>query len=39
VVETVPEPLPHIDVEKLGRISVKGAGHRVTGQANRQSRT
>jgi transposase InsO family protein len=31
--------LLHIDVEKLGRISVKGAGHRVTGTANRQSRT
>jgi transposase InsO family protein/transposase len=31
--------LLHIDVKKLGRISVKGAGHRVTGQANRQSRT
>jgi len=31
--------LLHIDVKKLGRIGVKGAGHRVTGQANRQSRT
>jgi transposase InsO family protein/transposase len=31
--------LLHIDVKKLGRISVKGAGHRVTGMANRQSRT
>jgi len=30
--------LLHIDVKKLGRISVKGAGHRVTGRANRQSR-
>ena len=29
--------LLHIDVKKLGRISVKGAGHRVTGEANRQS--
>jgi transposase InsO family protein len=29
--------LLHIDVKKLGRISVKGAGHRVTGNANRQS--
>jgi transposase InsO family protein len=31
--------LVHIDVKKLGRISVKGAGHRVTGMANRRSRT
>jgi transposase InsO family protein len=31
--------LLHIDVKKLGRISVKGAGHRVTGEANRQSKT
>jgi transposase InsO family protein len=29
--------LLHIDVKKLGRISAKGAGHRVTGEANRQS--
>jgi hypothetical protein len=29
--------LLHIDVKKLGRISIKGAGHRVTGEANRQS--
>jgi transposase InsO family protein len=30
--------LLHIDVKRLGRISVKGAGHRVTGRANRRSR-
>jgi transposase InsO family protein/transposase len=30
--------LLHIDVKKLGRISAKGAGHRVTGKPNRQSR-
>jgi transposase InsO family protein/transposase len=29
--------LLHIDVKKLGRISVKGAGHRVTGKTQRQS--
>jgi transposase InsO family protein len=29
--------LLHIDIKKLGRISVKGAGHRVTGPTNRQS--
>jgi transposase InsO family protein len=29
--------LLHIDVKKLGRISAKGAGHRVTGPTNRQS--
>jgi transposase InsO family protein len=34
-----PGELLHIDVKKLGRISVKGAGHRVTGMANRRSRT
>jgi transposase len=34
-----PGELVHLDIKKLGRISVKGAGHRVTGQANRQSRT
>jgi len=33
-----PGELLHIDVKKLGRISVKGAGHRVTGEANRKSR-
>jgi transposase InsO family protein len=33
-----PGELLHIDVKKLGRISIKGAGHRVTGCANRQSR-
>ena len=31
--------LVHVDVKKLGRISVRGAGHRVTGMRNRQSRT
>jgi transposase len=30
--------LLHIDVKKLGRISAKGAGHRVTGPTNRQSK-
>jgi transposase InsO family protein/transposase len=30
--------LVHIDVKKLGRIGVKGAGHRITGMANRRSR-
>jgi transposase InsO family protein len=30
--------LLHIDVKKLGRISIKGAGHRVTGKPNSQSR-
>jgi transposase InsO family protein len=34
-----PGELLHIDVKKLGRISVKGAGHRVTGRSNRQSQT
>jgi transposase len=34
-----PGELVHLDIKKLGRISVKGAGHRVTGQANRRSRT
>ena len=29
--------LLHVDVKKLGRISVKGAGHRVMGETNRQS--
>jgi transposase InsO family protein len=33
-----PGELLHIDVKKLGRISVKGAGHRVTGEAHRKSR-
>jgi transposase len=32
-----PGELLHIDVKKLGRISAKGAGHRVTGRSNRQS--
>jgi hypothetical protein len=32
-----PGELVHIDVKKLGRISAKGAGHRVTGPTNRQS--
>jgi transposase InsO family protein len=30
--------LLHIDVKRLGRISMKGAGHRVTGRASRRSR-
>jgi transposase InsO family protein len=29
-----PGELVHIDVKKLGRISTRGAGHRVTGQRN-----
>jgi transposase len=29
-----PGELIHIDVKKLGRISAKGAGHRVTGRRN-----
>jgi transposase InsO family protein len=33
-----PGELLHIDVKKLGRISARGAGWRVTGRANRQSR-
>jgi transposase InsO family protein len=33
-----PGELLHIDVKRLGRISVKGAGHRVTGWANKRSR-
>jgi transposase InsO family protein len=33
-----PGELVHVDVKKLGRISSKGAGHRVTGKANRTSR-
>jgi len=32
-----PGELLHIDVKKLGRISARGAGHRVTGRANRKS--
>jgi transposase len=32
-----PGELIHIDVKKLGRISAKGAGHRVTGKATRRS--
>jgi transposase InsO family protein len=31
-----PGELIHIDVKKLGRISAKGAGHRVTGKRNTQ---
>jgi DNA-binding transcriptional ArsR family regulator len=35
-----PGQLVHVDVKKLGRISVKGCGHRVTGRKNtRQRRT
>jgi transposase InsO family protein len=30
--------LLHLDVKRLGRISTKGAGHRVTGRAHRRSR-
>jgi hypothetical protein len=30
--------LPHLDVKKLGRISVKGAGHRITGHRTESSR-
>jgi transposase InsO family protein len=30
--------LVHLDVKKLGRISKRGAGHRITGRANRASR-
>jgi transposase InsO family protein len=33
-----PGELIHIDVKKLGRISAKGAGHRVTGKRNTQIR-
>jgi transposase InsO family protein len=33
-----PGELIHIDVKKLGRVSDKGAGHRITGPANRTSR-
>ena len=33
-----PGELIHIDVKKLGRVSVLGAGHRVTGRPNRRSR-
>jgi len=32
-----PGELVHVDVKKLGRISVKGAGHRVMGASQRQS--
>src|SRR6478672_1740473 len=32
-----PGELIHIDVKKLGRISARGAGHRVLGAAQRQS--
>ena len=28
-----PGELVHVDIKKLGRISVRGAGHRVLGQA------
>src|SRR5215218_7792898 len=34
-----PGELVHIDVKKLGRVSDRGAGHRITGRANRQSQT
>jgi transposase InsO family protein len=33
-----PGELIHIDVKKLGRISAKGAGHRVTGKRNTEIR-
>jgi len=33
-----PGQLVHVDVKKLGRISVKGAGHRVTGHKNTRRR-
>jgi transposase InsO family protein len=33
-----PGELLHVDVKKLGRISSKGAGHRVTGRGKRTSR-
>jgi transposase InsO family protein len=33
-----PGELIHIDVKKLGRISAKGAGHRVTGKRNTEVR-
>ena len=33
-----PGELIHIDVKKLGRISAKGAGHRVTGRRNTEIR-
>ena len=29
--ESVPGELVHLDIKKLGRISVRGAGHRVSG--------
>ena len=34
-----PGQLVHVDVKKLGRISARGAGHRVTGQRRGQPRT
>jgi transposase InsO family protein len=33
-----PGELVHVDVKKLGRISSRGAGHRVLGRANQRSR-
>ena len=33
-----PGELVHVDVKKLGRISSKGAGHRVTGKRNTEIR-
>ena len=34
-----PGELVHVDIKKLARISVRGAGHRVLGLGERQSQT